>query len=205
MVVTRTSRSRPCQGLIAQRSRAREQRLMMHFLALSPDATAYLRRLEQRRPQRPPARSQDSGAGRDLSRRCGGACHLRRARLPGLQRRVITNILEARARALPEPGPLQLTRRHDLLDIDIAPPDLNAYEVTIMTRLTRSDWTHSCGACTCLTSKVITKPSPPKPPSSSARIWIIWSSWSRARPPCWRIAASSAASGTRASPCSNPR
>jgi hypothetical protein len=26
-------------------------------------------------------------------------------------------------------GPLQLTRRHDLLDIDIAPPDLNAYEV----------------------------------------------------------------------------
>jgi hypothetical protein len=34
-----------------------------------------------------------------------------------------------RALALPEPGPLQLTRRHDLLDIDIAPPDLNSYEV----------------------------------------------------------------------------
>jgi hypothetical protein len=32
-------------------------------------------------------------------------------------------------RGVPEPGPLQLTRRHDLLDIDIAPPDLNAYEV----------------------------------------------------------------------------
>jgi hypothetical protein len=28
----------------------------------------------------------------------------------------IANILETRARALPEPGPLQLTRRHDLLD-----------------------------------------------------------------------------------------
>lgn len=41
----------------------------------------------------------------------------------------VTNILETRVRALPEPGPLQLTRRHDLLDIDIAPPDLNAYEV----------------------------------------------------------------------------
>jgi len=37
--------------------------------------------------------------------------------------------LETRARALPEPGPLQLIRRHDLLDIDIAPPDLNVYEV----------------------------------------------------------------------------
>ena len=41
----------------------------------------------------------------------------------------ILNILEARSRALPEPGPLQLTRRHDLLEIDIDPPDLNAYEV----------------------------------------------------------------------------
>lgn len=41
----------------------------------------------------------------------------------------ILNILEARSRSLPEPGPLQLTRRHDLLEIDIDPPDLNAYEV----------------------------------------------------------------------------
>src|SRR3981081_2870389 len=37
------------KGLIAQRSRAREQRLMMHFLALSPDAAAYYDGLEQRR------------------------------------------------------------------------------------------------------------------------------------------------------------
>ena len=46
-------------------------------------------------------------------------------------RRVATHMSgeAAMARALPEPGPLQLTRRHDLLDIDIAPPDLNAYEI----------------------------------------------------------------------------
>ena len=41
----------------------------------------------------------------------------------------IANILEARSRALPEPGPLQLTRRQDLLDLDVAPPDLNDYKV----------------------------------------------------------------------------
>jgi hypothetical protein len=29
---------------------------------------------------------------------------------------------------LPEPGPLQLTRCHDLLDIDMPPPDLNVYD-----------------------------------------------------------------------------
>ena len=40
----------------------------------------------------------------------------------------IANILETRARTLPEAGPLQLTRAHDLLDIDIPPPDLNVYE-----------------------------------------------------------------------------
>jgi hypothetical protein len=38
----------------------------------------------------------------------------------------ITNILETSARALPESGSLQLTHRHDLLDIDLPPPDLNA-------------------------------------------------------------------------------
>jgi hypothetical protein len=40
----------------------------------------------------------------------------------------ISNILESRARALPEPGPLQLTRRADLLDIDIPAPDLTVYD-----------------------------------------------------------------------------
>ena len=40
----------------------------------------------------------------------------------------IANILEARARTLPEPGPLQLTRGIDLLDIDIPAPDLTVYD-----------------------------------------------------------------------------
>lgn len=116
------------KGLIAQRSRAREQRLMMHFLALSPDATAYYDGLEQRRfnarhhvrkilalaeiyPADAVARAISDGLA-----------------FQAFSAEYITNILETRARALPEPGPLQLTRRHDLLDIDIAPPDLNVYE-----------------------------------------------------------------------------
>src|SRR5579863_9563882 len=117
------------KALIAQRSRAREQRLMMHFLALSPDATAYYVGLEQHRLN-----------ARHHVRRILALAEIypadavARAISDGLafqafSAEYITNILEARARALPEPGPLQLTRRHDLLDIDIAPPDLNAYEV----------------------------------------------------------------------------
>jgi transposase len=117
------------KGLIAQRSRAREQRLMMHFLALSPDAQAYYDGLEQRR----------SNARHHVRRILAlaeiyPADDMARAISDGLafqafSAEYITNILEIRSRALPEPGPLQLTRRHDLLDIDIAPPDLNAYEV----------------------------------------------------------------------------
>ena len=117
------------KALIAQRSRAREQRLMMHFLALSPDAQAYYDGLEQRRLN-----------ARHHVRKILALAEIypadivARAISDGLafqafSAEYVTNILETRVRALPEPGPLQLTRRHDLLDIDIAPPDLNAYEV----------------------------------------------------------------------------
>ena len=40
----------------------------------------------------------------------------------------IANILESRARKLPEPGALHLTRRSDLLDISVEAPDLSIYE-----------------------------------------------------------------------------
>jgi transposase len=117
------------KALIAQRGHAREQRLMLRFLALSPDAQAYYDGLEQRRLN-----------ARNHLRKILALAEIypadavARAISDGLafqafSAEYITNILETRARALPEAGPLQLTRRHDLLDIDIAPPDLNAYQV----------------------------------------------------------------------------
>ncbi len=116
------------KALIAQRHRAKEQRLMLRFLALSPDAQAYYDGLEQRRLN-----------ARNHLRKILAlaevypADQVARAISDGLafqafSAEYVTNILEARARALPEPGPLQLTRGHDLLDIDIAPPDLSAYK-----------------------------------------------------------------------------
>jgi hypothetical protein len=118
------------KGLLTQRVRAREQRLMMRFLALSADAQAYYQGLEQKRFN-----------ARHHVRKIVALAEIyppeaiARAISDGLafgafSAEYITNILESRARALPEPGPLQLTRRVDLLDIDIPPPDLSAYEVT---------------------------------------------------------------------------
>jgi transposase len=116
------------KALIARRTRAREQRLMLRFLALSPDAQAYWDGLEQKRLN-----------ARQHVRKIVALSEiypleaLARAISDGLafhafSAEYITNILESRARALPEPGPLQLTRRVDLLDIDIPPPDLNVYD-----------------------------------------------------------------------------
>jgi hypothetical protein len=116
------------KGLIAKRSRAREQRLMLRFLALSPDAQAYYDGLEQKRIN-----------ARHHVRKILALAEIyptdevARAIADGLafeafSAEYIANILEARARTLPEPGPLQLTRGIDLLDIDIPPPDLTVYE-----------------------------------------------------------------------------
>lgn len=104
---------------------------MMHFLALSPDANAYYAGLEQRRAN-PRHHVRKILALAEIY----PADAVARAIADGLafeafSAEYITNILEVRARALPEPGPLQLTRRHDVLDIEISAPDLNAYEVPI--------------------------------------------------------------------------
>ena len=40
----------------------------------------------------------------------------------------ITNLLEARARMPPEPSPLHLTRRADLLELELPQPDLSLYD-----------------------------------------------------------------------------
>ncbi|HEY0791716.1 MAG TPA: hypothetical protein VGD78_11690, partial [Chthoniobacterales bacterium] len=40
----------------------------------------------------------------------------------------IANLLEQRARFTPPPSPLHLTRRQDLLELELAPADLSIYE-----------------------------------------------------------------------------
>ena len=42
----------------------------------------------------------------------------------------IANLLEQRARFTPEASPLHLTRREDLLEIHLQPPDLSLYQDT---------------------------------------------------------------------------
>jgi len=115
--------------LVAQRGRAREQRLMMHFLALCPEAGDYHAGLEQRRIHARQHVRKILALAEVYPRDAVARAIRDGLEFEAFSAEYITNILETRARALPEPGPLQLLRGQDLLDLDIAPPDLSAYEV----------------------------------------------------------------------------
>jgi hypothetical protein len=117
------------KALLAQRRNAREQRLLVRFLSLTPQAQAYYQGLEERR----------ANARQHLRKIVAlsdiyGADQVARAIEDGLafhafSSEYITNLLEMRARNRPEAAALHLTRRQDLLELEVAEPDLSVYEV----------------------------------------------------------------------------
>jgi len=117
------------KALLEKRRNAREQRLLMRFLALSPSAQAYYQGLEQRRLnprhhlRKIVALAEiygDEAVGRAIED--GLAFH-------AFSCEYIANLLEMRQRKLPEAAALTLTRNQDLLELEIEAPDLSAYEV----------------------------------------------------------------------------
>jgi transposase len=114
--------------LLAQRKKAHDQTLLLAFLALSPQAEAYARKLEDKRLnsrhhiQKIVALSEIYGPEK-----------VQRALQDALTFEAygceyVANILEQRERPTAVPGALHLTRRQDLLDLELPPADLNAYE-----------------------------------------------------------------------------
>ena len=117
------------KALLAQRRTAREQRLLMQFLSLSRHAQVYHEGLEQRRVN-PRHHLRKIVALSEIY----GVDAVDRALQDGIafaaySCEYIANILEMRARETPEPGTLHLTRRQDLLEIEIAAPDFSPYEI----------------------------------------------------------------------------
>jgi len=115
--------------LIAQRKKANDQKLFCRFQALSPRAMDYFRELDARH----------LNAGHHVKKILAltdihGADAVTMAMDDALKLHVygadyIANILECRARKLPEPRPLHLTRRSDLLDLKVQGPDLSVYNL----------------------------------------------------------------------------
>lgn len=116
------------KALLAQRRNAREQRLLMQFLSLSRHAPVYYEGLEQRRVN-PPHHLRKIVTLSEIY----GVDAVDRALQDGIafaaySCEYIANILEMRARETSAPGALHLTRRQDLLELEIAAPDLSVYE-----------------------------------------------------------------------------
>jgi transposase len=116
------------KALIAQRANAREQRLWLRFLSLSPKAQAYYDGLEQRRANarhhlRKIVALADIYGTEAVARAIEDALVFH-----AFSCEYIANLLEMRIRERPCASPLHLTRRQDLLEIEIEPPDLSPYE-----------------------------------------------------------------------------
>ena len=114
--------------LLNQRKKARDQKIFMRFLALSPKAEQYYRRLEQRR-MNPHHHVRKIVALSEIYDPDAVARAMEDAfTFEAFSSEYITNLLEQRSRSLPEPGALHLTRREDLLQIKVDQPDLTIYE-----------------------------------------------------------------------------
>ena len=116
------------QPLLAQRQKAREQQLLARFLSLCPQAPDYYEQLQQRRLN---ARHHVQKIlalveiyGSEKVTRAIQDAHQYQA----YSCEYIANIIEQRARTLPEPGALHLTRSSDLLNLELPEPDLSVYD-----------------------------------------------------------------------------
>jgi transposase len=117
------------QELLVQRQRAREQTCLQAFLSLGPQAEQYARTLQEKRVNAPHhiqnivALSQLYGPDK-VARALEAALTFEAY---GCE--YIANLLEQSQRPAATPSPLHLTRRQDLLDLELPPADLTLYDL----------------------------------------------------------------------------
>lgn len=116
------------KALLAQRKKARDQKIFMRFIALSQKADLYYRKLAERRlnPQQHVRKivALSEIYGTEPVARAIEDAFLFEA----FSSEYIANLLQQRARFHKEPTALHLTRREDLLEINLEHPDLSVYE-----------------------------------------------------------------------------
>lgn len=114
--------------LLQQRRRSRERQHLMHLMRLSPQAEMYYRQLQARRLNPAVHIRKIVALSEIYGQEALGRAIEDAIEYQAFSSEYIANILEQRARRLPEPGALHLTRREDLLDLELPEPDLSIYE-----------------------------------------------------------------------------
>lgn len=116
------------KALLAQKRKARDQKLLMRFLALSPCAEQYYQGLKERRLNQLHHIRKIVGLSeiyeeQQVARALEDACEFK-----AFSSEYIINLLEQRSRPVEEPGALQLIRNEDMLEIRIPQPDIAEYD-----------------------------------------------------------------------------
>ena len=138
LVVTHTRSYERCQRiqdpehkkeLLARRPKAREQQLLSDFLALCGSAQAYYQKLTQKHLHvmthiRKIMALSDVHGSQAVARAIEDALEF-----SAFNSDYIANLLDQRNRLQTAPGPLHLTRREDLLELEVPPADLNLYNL----------------------------------------------------------------------------
>jgi transposase len=115
------------KALLLERRRARDQKLLQRLLTMTPKAQAFYQGLAERRlnvllhVRKIVALSEIYGTEK-TARAIQDALEFE-----AFSCEYIANILEQRQGLLPEPGALHLTRRQDLLDLELPEPNLSLY------------------------------------------------------------------------------
>ena len=116
------------KALLARKRKARDQKLLMRFLTLSPCAEQYYHGLKERRLNqlhhiRQIVALSEIYDEQQVARAIEDACEFK-----AFSSEYIINLLEQRNRSVQEPGALHLTRNEDMLDLTIAQPDIAEYD-----------------------------------------------------------------------------
>jgi len=117
--------------LLQQRRKASDQKLFLRLLALTPKAEAFHRELQQRRMNslhhvRKIVALSEIYSTDKVARAIEDALEFQ-----AFSCEYIANLLEQRQRLLPEAGALHLTRREDLLELELPEPDLGLYGLDV--------------------------------------------------------------------------
>jgi len=126
---SRHRRSRPPQGAARATSKCpSSQAPASRFLALSPKADPYYQALEHRRLNPRHHVTKIVALSEIYGTEATARAIEDALEFGAVSSEYIANLLESRARALPDPGVLHLTRRADLLELDLPEPDLDLYD-----------------------------------------------------------------------------
>lgn len=116
------------RALVLGMRHARDKRRLELFLALGPDAADYLAGLREKRPDWRSHLDRINALaeihGRDALVRALADARESAA----FSSEYLHNILDARSRLCPEPGPLHVPRRADLLELRLPEPNLDIYQ-----------------------------------------------------------------------------